>query len=363
MKRTFSSLLLASLSVIPLSAAVAGATDAGRAGPGGAQIRFNPSTIVAGQYTVLSWSSPQAVYCEVLGIPDLVTGSPMGSEGMRPTRNLTAELICEGAPAGANYARADLTVLPPDTKPVVRASFSPSSIYAGQSSSLVWSSDYALSCSASGSIAAAVGATSGSTTVSPTSSGSVTVTCSNDAGQTSATAHLTVSLTPPPQVWLSVYPTVLQRPGWVDLLWSSANATHCSYGGPSGSYRQYFLFSGADVFQCFGPGGTTTRWYSVTVLGFTAKAGKADTFDLGRLGIEAGSNGVSAKRADFNNDGIDDVLVVNALDHTAQVFVGTKKGTFRLAKTVEGVPSLESVSEVFFPADGDDSGIRIQSQQ
>ena len=79
--------------------------------------------------------------------------------------------------------------------PTVTLSASPSSITAGNSATLSWSSTNATSCSAAW---AASNAVSGSQSVAPGGTTSYTMTCTGAGGSGSASATVTVTAAPPP---------------------------------------------------------------------------------------------------------------------------------------------------------------------
>lgn len=82
--------------------------------------------------------------------------------------------------------------------PTVTMSISPSSIPAGQSSTLTWSSTNSSTCAASGAWTGSQ-STSGSLAVSPAAPGTLTYTLScSSSGSSAATASATLTVTPPP---------------------------------------------------------------------------------------------------------------------------------------------------------------------
>jgi hypothetical protein len=96
--------------------------------------------------------------------------------------------ICWGlSPSYAACTAGSFTIPPP--APIVSLAATPSSITAGQSSTLAWSSKNASSCAGSGFQASG---TSGSTVVIPTVTTAYSVTCSGDGGSATAMATLTV---------------------------------------------------------------------------------------------------------------------------------------------------------------------------
>lgn len=329
--------------------------------------RFAPNTIVEGQSTTFSWRAPGASYCEISGVPGIEFGGPGGSLVLSPTTNLQANVFCEGDEDGAaGFGSASLTVQQGNTPPLVNASFSPASIYTGQSSTFSWSSQYATSCSSSGAVS--VAATAGSSVLTPSSSQSVTVTCVGPGGQTSASANLTVSPPPPPAplVFGFANPSWLNGPGWAWINWNSFNATSCSVGGPSGAYMRYFSWTSAEWIHCFGPGGTgsTAIWVTVSNFGVNGAAGskamETTAPDLRDLGLDLAADTVSYSRGDFNGDGQDDLLVVDSAAREAHLLFGQGGRFPAVSKTVSDVNRLQDVIGVQVPADGKVQNIVIQ---
>lgn len=118
--------------------------------------------------------------------------------------------------------------------PNVVLSASPTTIGAGQTVTLTWSSTNATSCSASGgwSGARAISGTEASAALSATTT--FTLTCLGNGG--SANASATATVTPPPTVTLTAEPAVVTTGYWTTLTWSSTDATECTAsGGWSGS--------------------------------------------------------------------------------------------------------------------------------
>lgn len=103
---------------------------------------------------------------------------------------------------------------PPPVTPVVPApsvslSASPTSIMAGQSSTLTWSSTNATRCTAPWTTSTA---TSGTQSVSPTSTTNYTVTCTGSGGSGQASASVSVAMPAPPPTPVPVQPPTQQPP-------------------------------------------------------------------------------------------------------------------------------------------------------
>ncbi len=331
----------------------AGADAAQRIPPGGVlrvTARFTPNSILAGQSTTFSWSAPGAAFCEISGVPGLSFGGSSGSLALSPTTNLFAEVTCESSLDQIGYGSASLAVQSANTPPVVNASYSPASIYTGQSSTFSWSAQYATSCSSTGSLS--ISGTSGSQVVTPSSNQQVTVTCVGTGGQTSASAGLTVSPAPPapPTVFVWATPSWLYAPGVVWINWQSTNANSCSHGGPFGAYAAYVSWSSPFWVDCYGPGGYGTGFVWVTVSSFgankQAEGEMIDTPDLSAVGIDLKDTAVSFAKADLNKDGMEDLLVFDGSRKEAHVLLNDRGQYSAINKTVSDVSRLQDINMI-----------------
>jgi len=161
---------------------------------------------------------------------------------------------------------------PPPPAPTASLSANPTSVNAGLSSTLTWSSTNATSCN-SGHFAAS--GTSGSAVVTPSATTSYSITCSGNGGSATATATVTVATPPPPPppaptASLSANPTSVNAGLSSTLSWSSTNATACTGGGftasaTSGSAVVYPTVTTSYSVSCTGNGGSATAMATVTV--------------------------------------------------------------------------------------------------
>lgn len=128
-----------------------------------ASIGANPTALIAGQSTTLTWSSSNATACQASSTPASGdwsgTVALSGSKVVMPSAGTTYTLTCNGATSSVVVAVAN-----PVSPPTVSLSLQPASVPAGQSAMLTWSSTNATSCDASGAWAGNR-ATSGSITV------------------------------------------------------------------------------------------------------------------------------------------------------------------------------------------------------
>jgi Right handed beta helix region len=141
-----------------------------------------PTTITAGNASVLNWSSSNATSCSA---PWTGSTGTSGSQSVSPTITTTYTMTCTD---GTTPVSANATVTVTGT-PSVSLTATPSTITAGQSSTLSWTSSNVTSCSApwTGSTA-----TSGSQSVSPTITTTYTITCTDGTTPVSSNATVTV---------------------------------------------------------------------------------------------------------------------------------------------------------------------------
>jgi hypothetical protein len=98
--------------------------------------------------------------------------------------------------ASANSAAVQIPVPPPLGAPTLTFDATPSTIFEGQSTSLVWSSANTIACTASGTWSGGQ-PTSGSMVVTPAATSTYGLECAGDAGSVSAQATVTVAPNPP----------------------------------------------------------------------------------------------------------------------------------------------------------------------
>ncbi len=162
--------------------------------------------------------------------------------------------------------------------PTVTLSANPSSVTAGDSITLTWSSTDATSCTASGAWNGTQ-LTSGSVseTLSATGTATYTLNCSGAEGNATGTATVTVaSASPPaaPTVTISASPTSTTLGGSTTLTWSSTNTTSCTGSGgwsggepTSGNAQETPTATRTATYTltCAGAGGSANAVVSVSV--------------------------------------------------------------------------------------------------
>ncbi len=176
-----------------------------------------PTTVLLGQTSTLSWSSQYATSLDLE--PGIGTVAAQGSITVKPQLTTTYTLTATGS-GGTATASTTVTVTIP--APIATLSTTPSSILLGQSATLAWSSQYATSLDLEPGIGTV--ASQGSLSVSPQSTTTYTLTATGSGGTTTVSA--TVSVTQPvPTASLTSSPSVI-APGQSSILsWSSQYAT------------------------------------------------------------------------------------------------------------------------------------------
>jgi hypothetical protein len=199
--------------------------------------------------------------------PTLLAPLPSGVTDVRFYR-----VFVDDAVTGIRLEAAFVTPPPPPPPaPTASLSANPTSINAGLSSTLSWSSTIATSCT-SGNFAAS--GVSGSAVVRPSATTTYSITCSGNGGSATATTTVTVAAAPPPPpaptASLSANPSSINAGKSSTLSWSSINATSCTGGnfnaaGISGSAVVTPSVTITYSIACAGNGGSAAAAATVNV--------------------------------------------------------------------------------------------------
>lgn len=186
-----------------------------------------PAAIVVGQSSTLGWSVTGATSLSIDNGVGSVTG--LSSKQVMPAATTTYVLTATNA-AGSVTATAKVTVT---TKPTITSfTANPTSINAGQSSTLRWSVTGATSLSIDNAVGSVTGLTS--TPVTPAATTTYTLTATNAAGSVTATAQVSVTNKPMIASFAATPPTI--NPGQSSTLsWSVTGATSLSIDNGVGS--------------------------------------------------------------------------------------------------------------------------------
>ncbi len=262
-----------------------------------------PSTMQTGQSTSLAWSSSGATSCTASGGSGsdgwngTVATSSAGT-GVGPINaagSYVYSLTCTGA--GGTGAPSSVIVnvnAAPSPAGILSFTATPSTLQAGQSTSLAWSSSGATSCTAGGGTGSdgwggTVGTASAATAVGPLSAvGAVayTLTCTGPGGASAPrTINVTVNaaVVGQPTVTLTINnanPAQIQPGQSPTLKWSSTNAVSCTASGGAGGWSGSQAASSTGValgvintpgiyaytLTCTGPGGSGSSTVTLTVI-------------------------------------------------------------------------------------------------
>jgi phosphatidylinositol-3-phosphatase len=229
------------------------------------RLSATPGAVTSGASAMLSWNASNASSVSITG---LGTFPITGSVKVTPTTTTTytATAIGSGGTTASSIVVSVTTTGPP---PAVTVSAQPSTIVAGASSVLSWTSTNATSVSIAG--VGTFGAT-GSANVTPTSTATYTAAATGSGG--TATANATVTVTsvqnPPPTISFSAQPNTI-APGAASVLsWKTTNATSVNIAGlgslpANGSTNVTPNTTTTYYAIAQGPGGSTTTSGTVTV--------------------------------------------------------------------------------------------------
>jgi hypothetical protein len=332
---------------------------------------FTPNKVFAGQSTTFAWQSPG--FCEVEGLPGGLHYGRTGSYTFTAQTSLSATIHCEVNDV-SQVAVVDLTIIDPN--PTMTAFFSPTSVYAGSSSTLTWGSTNVTNCTSLQN--AAVNGPSGSVPAPTAIAGTqtTTITCTGPLGSVSKSVTLT-ALPPPiprPIVQVIASPSSIWNHTWVSFYWNSIGADGCNRG-LFGSTREWVTTSTYYGVTCWNAGGYTTSYAYVRHYGFVyGVAAKSDTSmldaskrakvasttpDLKHLGIDLSRKRLKFVQSDLNNDGMQDVVVVDAMKQTAYIIIGKDAKYPSIDKTVTGVSTHSQIKEIFVPLRGANDIVRV----
>jgi hypothetical protein len=224
-----------------------------------------PAAVTSGASTMLSWNASNASSVSIIG---LGTFPASGSVKVTPTATTTYTASATG-PGGTTASSTVVTVTASVQKPTLAFSAQPSSIVAGASALLGWTSTNATSVSIAG-----VGtfAANGSVNVTPTATATYTATATGPGGTAASTTTVTVTSAqnPPPTISFSAQPNRINRGAMAVLSWTTTNATSVNIPGlggfpANGSTNVTPNTTTTYTATAQGPGGTAKASTTVTV--------------------------------------------------------------------------------------------------
>jgi hypothetical protein len=223
--------------------------------------KANPTGVDLGEPAVLSWSC-RSDYADSVSIsPGIGAIAPYGSVQVTPDTSTTYTITATGS-AGTATQQAVVAI----NAPVVTLEADPTTVAAGQSAILTWSSTNAVTCS----LAPDIGAVdpSGTLSVSPAATTTYTLTATGPGGTTSQS--VTVSL-PLPQIAFAATPQNIDAGDSATLNWSVTGADTVSIDAAIGAVAaEGSTAVTPDVTTTYtltatGPGGTATAAVTVSV--------------------------------------------------------------------------------------------------
>ena len=184
---------------------------------------------------------------------------------------LTLVALALGATACSKVSEAEEA---PPSPPTLSLTAAQTSVQAGATTSLTWTSTDATACTASGTWSGARPAQGTETSPTLTSTGSFTLECTGPGGSVSRTVTVSVTaVVNPPALTFSANPASIAAGGTAQLTWTGSNVTSCQASGAwsgsratSGTQTTAALAANATfVLDCTGAGGSIQRQVTVTV--------------------------------------------------------------------------------------------------
>lgn len=156
-----------------------------------AVILVNPSTIQSGNSATLTWGSGNASSCT--GTNFSTGGATSGTISVSPTDTTSYSVSCTDGSNTANASTVLTVTDAPVPAPTVTLSADPSTVTAGDPTTLTWTSTNADSCVIDNGVGAAAPAAGGSVTANPGVTTTYTITCTGDGGEATAATVVTVN--------------------------------------------------------------------------------------------------------------------------------------------------------------------------
>lgn len=277
-------ILVAMMLLLAASGCVIVDMGAGGANKAPVVVKFNvsPSSIGPGEAAILSWEVQNASSISI--DPGIPAAPSAGAEKVAPAAT-TTYVLTAGNNSGSTRSTALLTVagtggipqMPVSSLPVITSfSSSPSSISAGASSVLSWTTSNATGAKISG--VGNVG-TSGTTSVSPASTTTYVLEATNGSSSVSASTVVAVvgTYTPPPTslslptiLSFTASPSTVTAGGSTVLSWNTVNATSATIAGfgpvdVSGSLAVNTTGTGSITFSLTAKNSAGSNYASTTI--------------------------------------------------------------------------------------------------
>jgi hypothetical protein len=279
----------------------------------------NPTTVASGGSTQLTWSSTNATSCTASGGWSGAKATSGNQTINNLTLNTTFILTCQGG-GGSAQQNVTVNVMGAPPTPTVTLSANPTTVNAGQSSMLTWSSTNATTCTASGGWSGTKATSGTQSTGALNATATFTLACTGTGGTAQRSVTVTVNAgQPAPTVSLSANPTTISAGGQSVLTWNSSNATGCAASGAwsgskalNGNETVGPATTSTYTLTCTGAGGSAAQSATVTVNGGNvALQGQVDSsyvdiFGDNRVYVFSGN----VTPDDVDGDAVDPVLTL-----------------------------------------------------
>jgi hypothetical protein len=261
------------------SATAQATVTVGSAGPT-AGISANPTSIASGASSTLTWTSTNAVSATLNG----ATVAVNGSQTVSPTSTTTYTFVAKNSSGTTATALATVTVGSSSGPPAAGLTANPTTIAAGASSTLTWTTTNAVSADLNGTTVAL----NGSQAVSPTASTTYRITAHSSTGATDWGQVLITVTAGGPTAGITANPTSIASGGSSTLTWTSTNAVSATLNGAT------VAVNGS---QSVSPTATTTYTFKTTGSSgatATAQATVAVTSGPPTAGLSANPTSIAA---------------------------------------------------------------------
>jgi hypothetical protein len=236
----------------------------------------NPPSITTGQCSIISWDVANAETITIT--PGVTTNNrPQGTAQVCPTTTTTYTLTATNA-TNAKQANASITVTvnaaPTTSAAIVRFVAVPTNITRGESSTLQWATDNAVTVTLNGQAVSA----QGSQVVSPTQTTTYTLVATGTDGRpVNATAVVTVTAGEVARILqFGLNPATINVGGQSQLCWQVENATSVSISPGIGT---------VDATGCRTVNPTTTTTYVLTATNANGSVTASATLTVGSVQI------------------------------------------------------------------------------
>jgi hypothetical protein len=190
----------------------------------------NPTIVVAGGETNLTWSSTNATSCTASSSPNSSWNGAKNKSGTQSVKNINADttftLDCTG-PGGTSSQTALVSIALP---PTLSLSATPSNVAYNAPTNLTWTTTNATSCTASGGWTGNKSPQGSQLSTLLKEDTTFNLSCTGLGGTVDKFVKVTVNAQAP-TVNLSASPISVISGGSTNLSWTSTNATSCTAGG------------------------------------------------------------------------------------------------------------------------------------